>query len=82
MDGQRVLGVETPDEQPVIAQVFGAAVEDQPGHANARLIAAAPELLQACIDARNAYQQMFDVMPMAWQTFDHILAQAITKATQ
>lgn len=43
----RVLGLETADEQPVIAEVYGAAVRDQDGHANALLIAAAPELLEA-----------------------------------
>lgn len=39
-----------------------------------------PELLQACKDVREAYQQMFDVMPVAFQTYDHILASAIAKA--
>lgn len=50
-------------------------------NANARLIAAAPELLAALIDVSNAYQKMFDVMPAAWQTYDHIVNAAIAKAT-
>jgi hypothetical protein len=33
-----ILGPETPEEQPVIAQVYGTACEDQQGHANAALI--------------------------------------------
>ncbi len=48
---------------------------------NARLIAASPELLAALIDVSNAYQKMFDVMPAAWQTYDHIVNAAIAKAT-
>lgn len=49
--------------------------------ANARLIAAAPELLEACKSVRKAYQDMFDVMPVAFQTYDDILEQAIAKAS-
>lgn len=49
--------------------------------ANARLIAAAPDLLAALVDVREAYQQMFSVMPVAWQTIDDIVTNAIDKAT-
>lgn len=48
---------------------------------NARLIAAAPELLAALQDVSSAYQEMFDVMPVAWQTIDDIVTAAIAKAT-
>lgn len=48
--------------------------------ANARLIAAAPELLEALKAIREAYKEMFDVMPVAWQTFDNIAKAAIAKA--
>lgn len=56
-------------------------ISKQEGIANLLLIAAAPELLEALMDARNAYQQMFDVMPVAWQTIDNIICDAIAKAT-
>jgi hypothetical protein len=52
--------------------------------ANARLIAAAPELLAALQDIVDAYQNhfyLFDAMPVAWQTYDNIARAAITKAT-
>ena len=49
--------------------------------ANARLIAAAPELLTALQDIVDAYQNHFDAMPVAWQTYDNIARAAITKAT-
>jgi hypothetical protein len=48
--------------------------------ANARLIAAAPEMLEALKSVSEAYQSMFDVMPVAWQTFDNIVNEAIAKA--
>jgi hypothetical protein len=48
--------------------------------ANARLIAAAPEMLEALKSVSEAYQSMFDVMPVAWQTFDDIVNEAIAKA--
>lgn len=48
--------------------------------ANARLIAAAPDLLAALEDVQRAYQEMFDVMPVAWQTYDDIVCAAIAKA--
>ena len=49
--------------------------------ANARLIAAAPDLLAALQAMVDAYQQHFDVMPVAWQTYDYIARAAIAKAT-
>ncbi len=48
--------------------------------ANARLIAAAPELVAALQSIRDAYQQHFDVMPVAWQTYDEIARTALAKA--
>jgi hypothetical protein len=48
---------------------------------NARLIAAAPDLLAALQDIVDAYQKHFDAMPVAWQTYDNIARQAIEKAT-
>lgn len=48
---------------------------------NARLIVAAPELLAALQDMVGAYQRHFDVMPVAWQTYDDIARAAIAKAT-
>jgi hypothetical protein len=49
--------------------------------ATARLIAAAPDLLAALQDVVDAYQRHFDVMPVAWQTFDNIARAAIARAT-
>ena len=43
-DGQRVIGA---DGESVVAGVYGAACADQDGAANARLIAAAPAMLEA-----------------------------------
>lgn len=40
----------------------------------------APEMLQALKDVSQAYQDMFDAMPVAWQTFDGIVTRAIAKA--
>jgi hypothetical protein len=50
-------------------------------NANARLIAAAPDLLAALQDIVDAYQKHFDAMPVAWQTYDNIAREAIEKAT-
>jgi hypothetical protein len=41
---------------------------------------AAPEMYQALKDVRDAYQKMFDAMPVAFQTYDHIVREAIAKA--
>ena len=63
---------------------FVASVEDDHNdsetEANARLIASAPELLDALQDIVDAYQKHFDAMPVAWQTYDNIARAAITKA--
>ena len=64
-----------------INRYLGEAGPSKQEQINAALIAAAPELLDALKDARNAYQQMFDVMPVAWQTIDNIICDAISKAT-
>ena len=50
--------------------------------ANARLIAAAPDMLVALRDVAAAYQKHFDVMPVAWQTYDNIVCAAIERATK
>jgi hypothetical protein len=54
--------------------------ENEIREANARLIAAAPDLLEALLSITEAYQKMFDVMPVAWQTYDDIAIAAIAKA--
>lgn len=56
----------------------GATLEEK--QANARLIAAAPVLLAALADVAAGYQQMLDVMPVAWQAVDAIVQAAIAKA--
>jgi len=43
---------------------------------------AASDLLEACKDVCKFYQDYFDIMPVAFQTIDHILNQAIDKATK
>ena len=48
---------------------------------NARLIAAAPDLLAALQHMVDMYQRHFDVMPVAWQTADDIARAAIARAT-
>ena len=61
-----------------------ATIPDADGdhiNADARLIAAAPDLLAALRDMVGAYQRHFDVMPVAWQTYDDIARAAIAKAT-
>jgi hypothetical protein len=67
----------------VVAEIRTSALDrtkdDAPS--NARLIAAAPEMLEALQAVADAYQRMFDVMPVAWQTFDDIVQQAIARAT-
>lgn len=48
---------------------------------NARLMAAAPDLLAALEFVREFYQRSFDVMPVAFQSVDDLCAQAIARAT-
>lgn len=50
-------------------------------YGNARLIAAAPDLLAALQDLVRARQDFFDAMPSCWETFDGIARAAIEKAT-
>lgn len=49
-------------------------------HAEHLVREAAPDLLAALESLTAAYQQHFDVMPVAWQTFDSIAQAAIDKA--
>jgi hypothetical protein len=72
-DGQRILGIETDEEQPVIAEVYGAACEDQEGAANARLLTAAPDLLAAIYQLERVARLINDdqhagreVLPYQW----------------
>jgi len=60
---------------------YGATAIIGTSEANARLIAAAPDLLDALQSMVDAYQTHFDVMPVAWQTCDNIARAAIAKAT-
>jgi hypothetical protein len=48
--------------------------------ANARLIAAAPDMLEALKWADKFYQDNFDVMPVAWQGVADAIEAAIQKA--
>lgn len=48
--------------------------------ANARLIASAPEMLQALESIVEAYQRYFDIMPVAWQSYDDRARAIISKA--
>jgi hypothetical protein len=64
-----------------VIQDYGVRTLPEVDEANARLIAAAPAMLQALRDVSQAYQDMFDCMPVAWQTFDHIVNTAIQEAT-
>lgn len=66
---------------PVATTSSASHVSRDTNIANARLIAAAPELLAALQGMVDAYQRHFDVMPVAWQTYDYIARAAIAKAT-
>ncbi len=50
--------------------------------ASTNLIAAAKVMLEALESAAQAYQEFFDVMPVAWQTFDGIVTAAIARAKE
>lgn len=55
-------------------------VADEVDKSDAALIAAAPDMFDALESISKAYQEMFDVMPVAWQTFDDIVQTALNKA--
>jgi len=57
-----------------------ADCEGKEAKANAHLIAAAPELLEALKLVRDKYQEHFENMPVAWQSVDNIIEAAIAKA--
>lgn len=61
----------------VVAYTPQSIVHDE---ANARLIASAPEMLQALESIVEAYQRYFDVMPVAWQSYDDHTRAIISKA--
>lgn len=48
--------------------------------ANAYLVAAAPELLEALEFATRMYQENFENMPFCWQTVQNFIDDAINKA--
>ena len=78
-DGDRVFGYSTGKPYShCLHEGIGYKTERE---ANARLIAAAPDLLTALQDIVDAYQKHFDAMPVAWQTYDNIARAAIAKAT-
>lgn len=52
----------------------------KPDLANARLIAAAPELLEALEDIVKFYSDNIKIMPVAFQTFADLAEQTINKA--
>jgi len=47
---------------------------------NGNLIASAPEMLQALESIVEAYQRYFDIMPVAWQSYDDHARAIISKA--
>ena len=61
----------------VVAYIPQSIVHDE---ANARLIACAPDMLQALESIVDAYQRYFDVMPVAWQSYDDYAREVIAKA--
>ena len=60
-----------------VAFIRQSIVHDE---ANARLISCAPEMLQALESIVDAYQRYFDVMPVAWQSYDDYARAIIAKA--
>ena len=59
---------------------YDAPKSDEEALANAQLISAAPELLEALEFVDKIDQQLFDVMPVAWQTVRDNVQNAISKA--
>ena len=53
--GERILGVETPEDQPVIASFYGAACDDQEGAANIRRAVAC---VNACAGMVNPSEEI------------------------
>lgn len=81
-DGKMTLGVEGPGNE-YVATVF--LTEDNPFHANARLIASSPDLLAACQAAENCFKIMdgddkFQLSQMAVSHLLHQMRTAIEKA--
>jgi hypothetical protein len=81
VDGQTLpqnLQISSPDGIVTVidSEAFADTIE-----ANARLIAAAPDLLAVLRDLSDAYQKHFDAMPVAWQTYDNMVSAAIARAT-
>ena len=68
----------TPEEM-LVAEVWGNTPGSECG-ANARLIAAAPEMLAALKWADKFYQDNFDIMPVAWQGVADAISAAIKRA--
>jgi len=62
----------------VVAQLKGAPKETI--QANANLIAAAPEMLEALITVSQFYQDYFEIMPVAFETVAYLVDDVITKA--
>lgn len=62
------------------ATVYHGKEDAEQVKANARLIAAAPDMLAALQEVVDAYQRHFAVMPIVWQTIDDIASAAIAKA--
>jgi hypothetical protein len=48
-------------------------------HHISKIEAHAAKLAEALRDMREGYQRMFDVMPVAWQTYDHIAESALAE---
>ena len=81
-NGELCIGVSAARIGPKSGAVaWPSGVDDAQELANARLIAAAPDLLAALQHMVDMYQRHFDVMPVAWQTADDIARAAIARAT-